>query len=71
MQDISPTRPDGDIELPGYDTEFSVPDCTVCGGLLKPDFVFFGDGVPLERAREYGTHDLVFSSITWLGTSYQ
>jgi len=23
-----------------------VPDCSLCGGLLKPDVVFFGENVP-------------------------
>jgi NAD-dependent deacetylase len=26
------------------------PACPVCGGLLKPDFVFFGEGIPAEAA---------------------
>lgn len=25
-----------------------VPSCPACGGLLKPDFVFFGEGIPTE-----------------------
>jgi NAD-dependent SIR2 family protein deacetylase len=29
-----------------------VPDCTVCGGVLKPDVVFFGEFVPAEKFRE-------------------
>jgi NAD-dependent SIR2 family protein deacetylase len=41
--------PDGDADLPDAALEgFVVPDCP-CGGLLKPDVVFFGDNVPLER----------------------
>ena len=28
---------------------FRVPDCPACGGMLKPDVVFFGDSVPKER----------------------
>jgi NAD-dependent SIR2 family protein deacetylase len=42
--------PDGDAHL--IDTvyaSFSVPDCPECGGMLKPDVVFFGDNVPRER----------------------
>jgi len=43
-------RPDGDAELAdnGHD-EFSVPDCEVCGGTVKPDVVMFGETVPKER----------------------
>ena len=26
-----------------------MPACDTCGGLLKPDVVFFGEGVPKER----------------------
>ena len=41
-------RPDGDVELD--DTAgFVVPDCDGCGGVLKPDVVFFGENVPPER----------------------
>lgn len=39
--------PDGDAELPAQATEsFRVPGCLACGGVLKPDVVFFGDNVP-------------------------
>lgn len=30
--------------------ESSLPACTECGGLLKPDVVFFGEGIPEEAA---------------------
>jgi len=26
----------------------AIPKCPVCGGLLKPDFIFFGEGIPYE-----------------------
>ena len=42
--------PDGDVDLEAGDFEtFRVPDCARCGGLLKPDVVFFGEAVPRER----------------------
>ncbi len=42
------SRPDGDVELD--DTEdFVVPGCATCGGVLKPDLVFFGENVPRPR----------------------
>jgi NAD-dependent SIR2 family protein deacetylase len=42
--------PDGDAELDGIDfAAFDVPGCEACGGLLKPDVVFFGERVPAER----------------------
>ncbi len=41
-------RPDGDVEL--EDTgDFVVPGCEHCGGVLKPDVVFFGENVPAPR----------------------
>lgn len=41
-------RPDGDVELD--DTAgFVVPACAVCGGILKPHVVFFGENVPKQR----------------------
>lgn len=41
-------RPDGDADV-GDVSAFVVPDCTVCGGMLKPEVVFFGEFVPRER----------------------
>ncbi len=42
--------PDGDADLEGHDfAAFDVPACAHCGGLLKPDVVFFGESVPKER----------------------
>lgn len=42
--------PDGDADIENADfSPFDVPDCLQCGGLLKPDVVFFGENVPRER----------------------
>jgi NAD-dependent SIR2 family protein deacetylase len=41
------SNPDGDVALEETDG-FVVPDCE-CGGLLKPDVVFFGENVPPAR----------------------
>jgi NAD-dependent SIR2 family protein deacetylase len=42
--------PDGDVDIEGRDySAFIVPDCPRCGGILKPDVVFFGENVPRER----------------------
>jgi len=42
--------PDGDADLDGIDfSRFRVTDCPDCGGMLKPNVVFFGDNVPKER----------------------
>lgn len=42
--------PDGDADLDGHDfSTFAVPPCPHCGGVLKPDVVFFGESVPRDR----------------------
>ncbi|HSY23245.1 MAG TPA: NAD-dependent protein deacetylase [Polyangiaceae bacterium] len=39
--------PDGDADLSDDAVAaFAVPDCTICGGVLKPHVVFFGENVP-------------------------
>ncbi len=48
--EILEIRPDGDAELdarayPG----FQPVECPECGGVLKPDVVFFGESVPADR----------------------
>ena len=44
------TAPDGDADLEGQDfIDFEVPPCPRCGGIVKPDVVFFGEGVPRQR----------------------
>ncbi|MFZ8757513.1 Sir2 family NAD-dependent protein deacetylase [Microbacterium sp. HMH0099] len=43
--------PDGDV-TPASAEGFVVPTCSVCGGTLKPDVVFFGEYIPLEKFRE-------------------
>jgi len=55
----------GDVEIaPDADavieqtSGFVVPDCAVCGGMLKPDIVYFGETVPRERVeRAYALVD--------------
>ena len=42
--------PDGDADIDEQDfSDFVVPVCADCGGMLKPDVVFFGENVPRER----------------------
>jgi NAD-dependent SIR2 family protein deacetylase len=46
--------PDGDADLDGDLVEsFKAPRCE-CGGLLKPDVVFFGENVPPSRYAQAG-----------------
>lgn len=40
--------PDGDAEIEAT-ANFQTPPCPDCEGILKPDVVFFGETVPLER----------------------
>ncbi|MFE2538748.1 NAD-dependent protein deacetylase [Actinacidiphila glaucinigra] len=43
-------NPDGDADLTDEQVgDFHVVPCTVCGGVLKPDVVFFGESVPPRR----------------------
>ena len=45
--------PDGDADLDGVRFDaFDVPACDACGGLLKPDVVFFGENVPRQRVHD-------------------
>jgi len=46
-----PLGPDGDV-LPESTEGFRIPSCSVCGGMLKPDVVFFGEFIPAEKFRE-------------------
>ena len=42
--------PDGDADVEAAAIEsFAPPRCETCGGLLKPDVVFFGENVPNAR----------------------
>lgn len=43
-------NPDGDV-TPESTEGFVIPPCTVCGGMLKPEVVFFGEFVPAPRFR--------------------
>jgi NAD-dependent deacetylase sirtuin 4 len=46
-------RPDGDaaVQTDNYDAVV-IPPCTNCGGFVKPDVVFFGDSVPVNRVKQ-------------------
>ena len=61
-------NPDGDVALEET-AGFTVVDCSSCGGLLKPDVVFFGENVPTPRVA--ACYDLVASAsaLVVLGSS--
>jgi len=47
---VAQVNPDGDVVLADDEVAcFRVVDCARCGGLLKPDVVFFGENVPRPR----------------------
>jgi NAD-dependent SIR2 family protein deacetylase len=48
--EVASIAPDGDADIdPATVAGFVPPLCEDCGGLLKPDVVFFGENVPRER----------------------
>jgi len=47
---VTAVNPDGDVEIDDAELDgFLVVDCASCGGMLKPDVVYFGETVPAER----------------------
>ncbi|WP_133478653.1 NAD-dependent protein deacetylase [Cognatilysobacter segetis] len=47
---VASFAPDGDADLERDDfDDYVVPPCRRCGGMLKPDVVFFGENVPRPR----------------------
>ncbi|KAL2711548.1 NAD-dependent protein deacylase Sirt4-like [Vespula squamosa] len=63
-------RPDGDVDLTQEETEgFNVPPCGNCGGILKPDIVFFGDNVARHVVENVKNIVEQSSSLLILGTS--
>ena len=46
-----------------------MPDCEHCGGLLKPDVVFFGENVPRERVAAVQAHLQQSDAVLVVGSS--
>lgn len=62
--------PDGDADLDSQDfSHFDVPDCATCGGMLKPDVVFFGESVPRERVVDANRHLAQADAVLVVGSS--
>ena len=61
--------PDGDADLDAHFSGFHVPPCPECGGILKPDVVFFGESVPAERVRAAMGHLEHADAVLVVGTS--
>jgi len=58
-------NPDGDYEIPNEQlVDFEIVSCLECQGILKPDVVYFGESVPVERVGS--AFELVDSSSTLL-----
>ncbi|MCF3962408.1 NAD-dependent protein deacetylase [Streptomyces fuscigenes] len=63
-------NPDGDADLTDDQVgDFHVVPCTRCGGVLKPDVIFFGESVPPERVEHCRTLVREASSLLVLGSS--
>ena len=71
--DYLEAKPDGDASLSqdfNY-TAFRIPSCHKCGGILKPDVVFFGGTIPKERY-ELGREAILSSdALLVIGSSLQ
>ncbi|MFC5201636.1 NAD-dependent protein deacetylase [Streptomyces kaempferi] len=63
-------NPDGDADLADEQVgDFRVVPCTVCGGILKPDVVFFGETVPPSRVEQCRRLVREATSLLVLGSS--
>ncbi|MFF9489609.1 NAD-dependent protein deacetylase [Streptomyces sp. NPDC014676] len=63
-------NPDGDADLTDEQVgDFRVVPCAVCGGVLKPDVVFFGENVPPQRVEHCRALVREATSLLVLGSS--
>lgn len=53
------------------DLSAEIPSCPQCGGLLKPDFVFFGEGIPEKAYTASLEHAQLADVCIVVGTSAQ
>lgn len=62
--------PDGDADIDDLDySDLKVPDCQYCGGILKPNAVFFGDSIPKERLAEAESYMQTVEGLVIIGSS--
>ncbi len=62
--------PDGDAHLePDALAQFHIPWCVHCGGMLKPDVVFFGDGVAPACTAQALAHMAQADALLVIGSS--
>ncbi|MET9101127.1 NAD-dependent protein deacetylase [Streptomyces antibioticus] len=63
-------NPDGDADLTDEQIgDFHVVPCATCGGILKPDVVFFGETVPPQRVEHCRSLVREAASVLVLGSS--
>ncbi|MEU6105252.1 NAD-dependent protein deacetylase [Streptomyces flaveolus] len=63
-------NPDGDADLTDDQVgDFRVVPCAACGGILKPDVVFFGEAVPPQRVEHCRRLVREATSLLVLGSS--
>ncbi|ONG50141.1 NAD-dependent deacetylase [Pseudoroseomonas deserti] len=67
---VAARAPDGDAELEDVDfSRFAVPPCPVCGGIQKPDVVFYGESVPRHRVETAFAHLAAADAMLVIGSS--
>lgn len=67
---LAQMRPDGDADLPdALLLDVQVPACPDCGGILKPDVVFFGGTIARERVEEVNQAVQACDAVLVVGSS--
>ena len=62
--------PDGDADIDELDySAMQIPYCEYCGGILKPDAVFYGDSVPVQRLADAEREMLNAKGLVVVGSS--
>jgi NAD-dependent SIR2 family protein deacetylase len=61
--------PDGDADVETDFSSFAVPACQECGGVMKPDVVFYGENVPQERVEAATNHLAQADAVLVVGSS--
>ena len=69
---VAQILPDGDASIDDYAMEtIKIPECLNCGGILKPDVVFFGDNVPKARVKKAMSSLKSAGGLLLIGSSLQ
>lgn len=69
-QQTAAIAPDGDADLEEEEfSDFQIPACDQCGGLLKPHVVFFGEAVPKTRVTSALAHLEEADALLVIGSS--